>query len=283
MNIPVEILYGIKVDSTQPMEGGQTSNTIKITNARRQYVLKSHATIDLAHNEFLCLDALSLINMTPKPIKTLDGSLCFRWEDSYYILMEYVLAERLGHCIIDYFALGKNVRRMHRKLCSIELTNVNDRFNECHMIENLENKKIQEVITGIKMPEVEDNTESIIHGDLGFWNILLNDEDFYFIDFGETMLSDCFFDLAAIVESLDLNEANIHQLLRGYGPSDPSAYSRLMKMRYRWKYRGALYLAVNDLVGEERMIEILKEISLFSKEVELSKNNPYRAWSDVDD
>lgn len=248
----IEEVYGIKIEGLQPHGNGQTSDIYKIISDSGSYILKSHLNEQTAANEFYCLETLSKVNLSARPLYTENNSIYFKHRGLFYILMTYINTQDIKKTDLDYFKLGKAVKTMHSALSNLKLTNVPDRFNEEQLINNislLESKNsLNKSITTIK----------IIHGDLGVWNLLVDKYKINIIDFGEVRYDDPFFDLAALTESLDLNNTDTMNLLYGYGVKDDKAYNRLTTMRKKWKLRGLIFLAMNELKTEQELYDLLE-------------------------
>lgn len=256
----IEEIYGIKIESLQPHGNGQTSDIYKIISYSGSYILKSHLNKQNAANEFYCLEALSKINLSARPLCTVNNRIYFKHGGLFYILMTYINTRDIKKTDLYYFKLGKAVKTMHYALSNLKLTNVPDRFDEEQLINNIKSDNIKKLIEQ-KYNDYKNYTSdisSIIHGDLGVWNLLMNDYKINIIDFGEVRYGDPFFDLAALTESLHLNDTDIINLLHGYEDSSDEASSRLTAMRKKWKLRGIIFLAVNELKTEQELYDLLK-------------------------
>lgn len=256
----IEEVYGIKIESLQPHGNGQTSDIYKIISDSGSYILKSHLNEQTAANEFYCLEALSKINLSARALCTVNNSIYFKHGGLFYILMAYINTQDIKQTDLNYFKLGKAVKTMHSALSNLKLTNVPDRFNEEQLINNIKSTGIKKLIEqnyNDYKDYISENS-SIIHGDLGVWNLLMNEYKINIIDFGEVRYDDPFFDLAALTESLNLNNTDTINLLYGYGDKDDKAYNRLTTMRKKWKLRGLIFLAVNELKTEQELYDLLE-------------------------
>lgn len=256
----IEEVYGIKIESLHPHGNGQTSNIYKIISDSGSYILKSHLNEQTATNEFYCLETLSKVNLSARPLYKVNNNIYFKHRGLFYILMTYINTRDLKKTDLDYFKLGKGVKTMHSALSNLKLTNVLDRFNEEQLINNIKSAGIKKLIEQ-KYNDYKNYTYdnfSIIHGDLGVWNLLIDKYKINIIDFGEVRYDDPFFDLAALTESLDLNNTDTMNLLYGYGVKDDKAYNRLTTMRKKWKLRGLIFLAVNELKTEQELYDLLE-------------------------
>lgn len=257
----IEEYYGIKVENIEKLGNGQTSDVYKIENSVGFYVLKSHLNKNIASNEFYSLESLSSSNLSPRPVNTVSGEVYIEVDRVIYTLMDYIENDGIKLSAIDYFNLGAKIKSMHSSLSTVNIFPAPDRFDESALIEQIENKDIKALIQKEYDEYIDDSTgfHSIIHGDLGSWNLLQHNNDIYFIDFGEVRHDDLFFDLAAIVESLSLSENDINELLNGYGQNDSQSRSRLKSMRKRWRLRGIIFLSLNELKTEQEIYKLLKD------------------------
>lgn len=255
----IKSYYGLKVYTIEMFGNSQTADIYKIISDSGSYILKSHLNEQTAANEFYCLEALSKINLSARPLFTVSSSIYFKHGGLFYILMTYISTRDIKKTDLYYFKLGKAVKTMHYALSNLKLTNVPDRFDEEQLINNIKSDNIKKLIEQ-KYNDYKNYTSdnsSIIHGDLGVWNLLMNDYKINIIDFGEVRYGDPFFDLAALTESLNLNDTDIINLLHGYEDSSDEASSRLTAMRKKWKLRGIIFLAVNELKTEQELYDIL--------------------------
>lgn len=262
MKSRIEKHYALTIVKIEPIGDGQTSQVLKITTDKDSYILKSQLNINVASNEFNCLNELSKIELSPEPVRTVEDEMFIDLNDSIYILMKYIEADVIDKSKVDFHSLGKVIHVMHQNLTNISLLPTEDRFDETQMIESVENKTLKSVFFNKFKEYNYHSTElnSIIHGDLGSWNLIQRDENIFMIDFGEIRDGDPYFDLAAVTESLKLNQSEVKQLLNGYGNYDENSLKHLSNMRRKWSLRGILFLAVNKLKNEDKIIELLKNL-----------------------
>lgn len=74
----IEEVYGIKIEGLQPHGNGQTSDIYKIISDSGSYILKSHLNEQTATNEFYCLETLSKVNLSARPLYTVNNSIYFK-------------------------------------------------------------------------------------------------------------------------------------------------------------------------------------------------------------
>ncbi|MEK6894579.1 MAG: KEOPS complex kinase/ATPase Bud32 [Nanoarchaeota archaeon] len=113
-------------------------------------------------------------------------------------------------------------------------------------LENIDYKKVSEKI-GKELAKLHDN--NIIHGDLTTSNLLLKDEDIYFIDFGlgfhSSRIEDKAVDLHLIKQALEakhptINEECFNALVKGYTKQSKHAkrtLKQLEKVEKRGRYK----------------------------------------------
>lgn len=254
--------YALNIDEVEPIGDGQTSQVLKIITDKDNYILKSQLNIHVAVNEFNCLDALSKMGLSPEPVCTVEGETFIDLNGSTYILMKYIESDVIDKSKLDFHSIGKTISVMHHHLNTVNLLPTEDRFDEIQMIEEVENMTLKSAFYK-KFKEYDYNaTEpcSIIHGDLGSWNLIKNDKNILVIDFGEVRLGNPYFDLAAVTESLKLNQSEGKQLLIGYGHHDENSFSYFSNMRRKWVLRGILFSSVNKLKNEDEILALLESL-----------------------
>lgn len=263
MKNTIEDNYGLKVESIEKFGDGQTSEIFIVTSNSRSYILKSHLSEQIASNEFYCLEALSKMDLSAIPIHTVNNKIFFKRNGIVYILMVFIYTQETNQLDIDYFDLGKTISSMHSALSNLKLTNMPDRFNEERLIKNIKSPRIKQLVEKIHF-DYKDYTPDYltnIHGDLGIWNLLFHDNKINIIDFGEARYGNPYFDLAAITESLNLKDNEIKNLLHGYGNTDYESMVHLSYMQKKWRLRGILYLAVNELKTETEIYDLIKLVN----------------------
>lgn len=260
MKNAIEYNYGLKVNSIEIFGSGQTSEIFKIVSDSGTYVLKSQLNEQTASNEFYCLEALSKIDLSAVPLRTINNKIFIEYNSIVYILMTYVNTQEALPSDMDCLALGKTIKSMHSALSNLKLINIPDRFNEEKLIETIKSFRMKQLVEKVH----SDNNNYIsdcltnIHGDLGVWNLLLDDKKINIIDFGEAGYGDPFFDLAAVTESLNLKDNEIKNLLHGYGRNDYESMLHLSYMQKKWRLRGIIYLAANNLKTEAEIYDLIK-------------------------
>lgn len=256
----IEDAYGITVRNINTYGNGQTSKIYKVITDSESYILKSHYNEQSASNEFHCLDVLSKVNLCPKPIRSADENIYSKHNTHFYILMKFINVKSFDKSKINHFNLGKYIRIMHSELSSLNLNNIVDRFNEEQLMGYIKSVNTKRLIEERYLEYKNYATDSLtnIHGDLGSWNLFFDNKYINVIDFGEAGLGDPFFDLAAVVESLNLKNAEITDLMYGYGHNDSKSMVNLSYMRKKWRLRGIIYLAVNNLKTEVEIRDLIK-------------------------
>lgn len=260
MKKTIENIYGLKIDSIEKFGNGQTSEIFKIISDSGIYVLKSQLSEQTASNEFYCLETLSKIDLSAVPLRTMYNKIFITWNSTVYILMTYVGTQETLLSVIDCFDLGKAIKSMHSALSNLKLNSIPDRFNEEKLIENIKSSPIKQLVEKVHFENnnFTSNYFTNIHGDLGVWNLLWDNKKVSIIDFGEAGYGDAFFDLAAITESLNLNDNEVISLLDGYGDSDNESVQHLTYMRKKWRLRGIIYLAAKDFKTEVEIYDLIK-------------------------
>lgn len=256
----IENYYGLKVDAIEVYGDGQTSEIFRVISNFDSYILKSHLSEQTVANEFHCLEALSKIYLSAKPLRTVHNKIFFKLNGIVYILMTFINSQNINKTDIDYFELGKTISSMHSALSNLKLNDAPDRFNEEQLIHDIKSADIKQLIERnyYEYKDYTYNPSSNIHGDLGIWNLLFDNKKISIIDFGEARYGDPFFDLAAITESLNLDDNEAMNLLNGYGDSDNESVQHLTYIRKKWRLRGIIYLVVNQLKTESEIYDLIK-------------------------
>lgn len=258
----IEKHYALKIAEIEPIGNGQTSQVLKIITDEDSYILKSQLNINIAVNEFNCLNELSKIGLSPEPVSTVKSEMFINLHGSTYILMECIESDVIDRSKVNLHSLGKMINVMHQHLNTVNLLPTADRFDEMKMIEDVENIALKSALCK-KLKEYNYSStapKSIIHGDLASWNLIQNTNSILVIDFGEVRYENPYFDLAAVAESLKLNQSEVKQLLNGYGHHDENSFNHLSNMRKKWVLRGILFLAVNKLKDTDEILTLLENL-----------------------
>ncbi|WP_197272235.1 phosphotransferase [Salinicoccus sp. YB14-2] len=254
--------YNIYPSKIEKMTRGQTSEVLKITAGTKKYVLKSHDSAASAELEFNYLESLSKYRLSPSPYTTVDYSKYIVLEEKTYILMEFLPSKDYDKDNIDFYNLGSRIKSMHEVMNSKNLEELEDRFDEVNMLESITDQTVKQLLLDhlSKVDYLEEEEQSVIHGDLGFWNFIYNGTKMSFIDFGEVRFGSPWFDIAAVVESLNINSQQVETLVKGYTERDDVDKSILDKMRKKWKLRGIIILAVSKSAEESSVRKMLSDL-----------------------
>ncbi|WP_236420582.1 phosphotransferase [Paenibacillus sp. JJ-223] len=117
------------------------------------------------------------------------------------------------------------------------------------------------------------NSETVIHGDLGIWNLLFTERHVFIIDMAEARMGDRHFDLAAVITSsipLTASRTEMEKSLslfeRGYAQEQGVWDNRrLFEQLHLWLLRGMLALVMDQGMSApnvsyiERQLNILEE------------------------
>lgn len=254
--------YNIYPSKIEKMTRRQTSEVLKITAGTKDYILKSHDSAASAELEFSYLESLSKFDLSPNPYMTNGGSKYIVIEEKAYILMEFLPSEDYDKDNIDFYKLGRRIKSMHEVMNSSNLEVLEDRFDERNMLESITDQTVKQLLLDhlSEIDYLEEEEQSIIHGDLGSWNFIYNGTKMSFIDFGEVRLGSPWFDIAAVVESLNINRQQVEALVKGYTKRDDVHKSLLDKMQKKWKLRGIIVLAVSKSADESSVRKMLSDL-----------------------
>lgn len=258
----IEKYYGFNIYTIETIGKGQTSEILKISTDKGIFILKSQLSKDIAINEFRCLHELSKMGLAPEPEITVKHDKYIELGGKTYILMKYINADVIDKSKLDFHNLGLVMNVMHQKLKQISTLQTEDRFDEKRMIENVEDPTLRQIFCEKYKVYSYDASKSndVIHGDLGRWNLIQQDQKIFIIDFEEVGIGNPFFDIAAVIESLGLNDVEVNQLLNGYGRNNKKSLKKLDHMRMQWKLRGIIFSAAHKLKTKDEIFTLLEEL-----------------------
>jgi aminoglycoside phosphotransferase len=148
-----------------------------------------------------------------------------------YLLMEY----KIGKPAYEYsnigYILGEKLREIHelyylKKECPF-INNSTDKLLEdalkkidgalAQIQKEYPNETKESIIKFLKENKPKDDV--VIHGDYCMPNILINNDDFTFIDVGDLSISNKYFDFFNAIKSFKMNnkENEINEFIKGYG------------------------------------------------------------------
>ncbi|MFD2831357.1 phosphotransferase enzyme family protein [Corticicoccus populi] len=253
--------FDLHCTEVEALNTGTTSNVYKITASKKEFVLKSNISKSLAEAEFICLKILSQEGLAPEPLKTAAGEMIIQIENDFYFLMNYLESIPSIKNDIDFELLGSTVRQMHQILKQLDIPRRDDRFNEQEMAGQIENNALRQEINEYlsRNTYFKESSRSLIHGDLGSWNILYSPHGIKFIDFADVRPGSPYFDLAAIIESFNLNHAETESLMKGYDRN--ASYQLMLNTAHKkWRIRGILFMASNQLLSNEQLLKMVKSL-----------------------
>ena len=150
------------------------------------------------------------------------------YEGKEYLLREYIDGEPLYKFKNFGYKLGKELKKIHQHYshnCKFQkfatnnlLNNALEKIDVVYQLrsEYFKDFSKEELITFLK--ENQPRNDALIHGDFSLTNILVNNQEYYYIDLGNVSISTKYFDIYILKKSLKINhlEGEYKEFLRGY-------------------------------------------------------------------
>lgn len=198
--------------------------TVK-TNENKKAILKIQTISgnDKLKEEY---DVLKFLNNKIKVAKT----YYYNYEDNYeYLLRECLEGEPLYKFKNFGYKLGEELKKIHSL---ISCKNQFNKFSTENLLDNalknidavyqVRSEKFinytkEELIDFLKINKPEN--DSLIHGDFSLTNILVDGDEYSYIDLGNVSISTKYFDIYVLRKSLIINklENELPEFLKGYG------------------------------------------------------------------
>ncbi|KAA8786210.1 phosphotransferase [Paenibacillus amylolyticus] len=285
----IEEFYDIgRIQRVEVMKQGTSSEAKCIDSSAGQFVLRKLRDEQQAVNEERLHHVLSLQNISPAMVIARNGLSYVHLNNEIYNLQYYV-EETVPYdqAAIHFVEFGNMLARFHHTAHKLEIVDQPDRF----ALSLLWSQVCDEVrgsslaIVGSLEGHVEQCTEyvvrndSMIHGDLGVWNMLFMKQKALLIDFGEVRRGDPHFDVAAALTSMipataGANECflMLEEVMKGYAEAGALlTRERLYEQIHLWMLRGWLALIrergvtspmVQYIERGMRRVAVFKEILL---------------------
>lgn len=218
-------------------------NYIIDCNEGRKYLVKSFS--DKNYNQLLKLEYLSEINSyggkVQSAVSNFEDKKYFSFENTYYVVFEFIHGKQFNVNYDDFYKLGNSVKELHdlfknknpggnigieNKLAlGIEKYRRVIKKNNFSMFNTYgkDVKKKANDILSFWEHEFSKKERQFIHGDFNINNIIVNQSQYYFIDFDDSRIGDIYEDIATFLISLymtseDRNIFKIHyrEFLNGY-------------------------------------------------------------------
>ncbi|ETT54393.1 phosphotransferase [Paenibacillus sp. FSL H7-689] len=192
------------------IEHGNSSKAMLIESTQGKFVLRKLRNEQQAWIEYEMVQALASVNISPSIVQTKYEIPYITYNNEIYNLQIYIedLLPR-SQSNIDFVRLGQVIDLFHRMTNHLKVAGMEDRFELSQLWREVSNVVLASSSEQIRMLaqlteeclKFRKTNHSVIHGDLGMWNLLFTKESIYIIDFSEVRMDDHHFDLAAVLTS----------------------------------------------------------------------------------
>lgn len=250
-------LYGLgKWEDITPLRPGTASRVWRLSVGGRAYVLRTLPSREQGERQYrLCrhLGSQGFLH-TPAILPALDGSPCALLDGKWYHLQAFCPGRRPDPAVPGETALAvSSALGLLGALRDCPAIAAADRFGLSQVW--AENRRFwNEAALGMPLSQADEEVAAlcapspvpsqVIHGDLGPWNLLLDEGAVFVIDFGEARMGDAYFDLASLLGGLlnhtpePLRPAVLEEFLAAAGQVD---HSRLLAQLRLWVWRGVAW------------------------------------------
>lgn len=265
-----------KILSASNMNQGNTSNAKLINTSQDKYILRKIKDKKQAITEYLITKKLLKHQITSEILLSKNNLPFVIKNSGIYNLQRYIEHYPIKIEEINFSILGETIAFFHSEAVDIKgIYEQEDRFLLNRLWKEVEHS-IQSIEIKIKKQLVElinecfnykHKSNCYIHSDLGIWNLLINKNKIYLIDFGEVRKGNNHFDIAAILSStLKMNDedyqiiTNINEFRNGYLKKfNDFDWSILRENLNLWFTRGMLALIINKGINQATQ-ELLEKI-----------------------
>ncbi len=266
-----------KIVEIESLSNGRTCEAKIIKTIENKYVLRTVREKERFELEYSISMLKALHSFVPKILTTKGKEPYLKIEHTYFNIQEYIDNITLEINQETCSQLGKKVAIMHNEINVLkENCTTKDRFS----IDKEYNKlKYGAELTYKYLYEIYDNPERtyqslrlfdqerthMIHGDLGFWNLLNHYGEVYIIDFGEVRMGSHYSDIAALINSFSgkynfskEGELFLKVFFDAYlSQHEPIEWQKLEQFVRLWNFKGV----VSYLNSGGHNINLIKEIS----------------------
>ncbi|GIN37233.1 phosphotransferase [Heyndrickxia oleronia] len=269
--------YSIRnILSASNMNQGNTSSAKLINTSQDKYILRKIKDKKQAITEYLISKKLLKHQITSEILLSKNNLPFVIKNSGIYNLQRYIEHYPIKIEEINFSILGETIAFFHSEAVDIKgIYEQEDRFLLNRLWKEVEHS-IQSIEMKIKKQLVElinecfnykHKSNCYIHSDLGIWNLLINKNKIYLIDFGEVRKGNNHFDIAAILSStLKMNDedyqiiTNINEFRNGYLKKfNDFDWSILRENLNLWFIRGMLALIINKGINQATQ-ELLEKI-----------------------
>lgn len=242
----------------ESLSNGRTCEARIVKTKKQKYVLRSVREKERFDLEYSISMLKPLQAFVPRILTTQSKVPYIKIEHTYFNLQEYIENVPLVMTPETCAQLGKKVAIMHNELNVLkDMCVTKDRFNidkEYKKLKYGSEKMYQTLYEVYKNPDdiyqalrlYDQDRTQMIHGDLGFWNLLNHHGQIYIIDFGEVRMGSHYSDIAALINSFS-GKYNFHKdgesLLRPFfdaylNEHHPLDWGKLIQYIKLWNFKG---------------------------------------------
>lgn len=254
----IEEFYDIgRIQRLVVMKQGTSSDAKYVESSAGRFVLRKLRNEQQAVNEEKLHHVMLLQNISPALVIARNGLSYVHLNDEIYNLQCYV-EETVPYdqATINFVEFGKMLAHFHHAAHKLEIVDQPDRFalsllwsQVCDEVRGSSSAMICSLEGHVQQcTEYAVRNKSVIHGDLGVWNMLFTKQKTLLIDFGEVRRGDPHFDMAAVLISMipattTENEclSMLEDVIRGYAEAGGLLMSEwLYEQIHLWMLRGWL-------------------------------------------
>ena len=206
--------YTFKVN--EQISDGETSQMFlgEFNNIKSIFKLSKKNKFKLIINEYFkngIIQKIDTKNISPKVL--------FHDLKSKLIIYEYFEKNSSDKQMIDYYQLGKKLKKLHEITPSKKIKSFEDQFNLYLNVSlpELGNKYLKDAIDLFNELNVGKDKYVLSHNDLNSSNVMLKNNKIVFIDFEYLSINCKYSDLSKLIDSLNLKTLDKNKLLKGYG------------------------------------------------------------------
>lgn len=272
----IEEFYNIgEIQRVEVMKQGTSSEAKCIESSAGRFVLRKLRNEQQAVNEERLHHVMSLQNISPALVIARSGLSYVHLNNEIYNLQYYV-EETVPYdqATIHFVEFGNMLARFHHTANKLEIVDQPDRFalsllwsQVCDEVGGSSSAMVYSLEGHVEQcTEYVVGNESMIHGDLGVWNMLFTKQGTFLIDFGEVRRGDPHFDIAAALTSMISVTATendyfsvLKDVMEGYAEAGGLlTKERLYEHIHLWMLRGWLAL-IRERGVTSPMVEYIEQ------------------------
>lgn len=271
-----------QVLTSTALQQGNSSKAMLIHAASGKYVLRKLKNEQQAHAEHKLYQVLASVNISPKMLKARDGLSYIIYNHEIYNLQTYINNTIPYHQVsIDFVQLGNVISLFHQLISHLDIPEQKDRYELHQLWSAVSNEVKNSSYEGIRAltehteqcMEYKSKNNTMIHGDLGVWNMLFTKECIHVIDMGEVRRGNHHFDLAAALTSTIPSSVNVRELdtivadfERGYGHGNIVLNRKsLYQQIHVWMLRGCLAVIKERGMNSPAILYVERTIKMLNR------------------